>query len=60
MEKKMSDGMPIATTGGAAVLAATGAQAGLGWVVVAAVALVVAGAVLLRLRRRREKAASAR
>ncbi|MFB7976581.1 hypothetical protein ACFC1U_20960 [Bacillus subtilis] len=43
----MSDGMPMATTGGVLVLATTGAQAGLGWMIAAAAALVVAGAVML-------------
>ncbi|GAB3084775.1 hypothetical protein GCM10027054_04170 [Isoptericola nanjingensis] len=49
----MSDGMPMATGGGMAVLAMTGAQAGLGWFALAAAGLVLVGAVLLRLRSRR-------
>jgi len=49
----MSDGMPMATGGGAAVLAMTGVQAGLGWFVLAAAGLVLAGAVLLRVRSKR-------
>jgi len=46
--------MPIATSGGALVLAVTGATADFGWLVIAAAVLVVAGAVLLRLRSRRD------
>ncbi|MFE5294317.1 LPXTG cell wall anchor domain-containing protein [Isoptericola sp. NPDC056618] len=49
----MSDGMPMVTGGGAAVLAMTGVQASLGWFVLAAAGLVLAGAVLLRVRSRR-------
>ncbi|MFE4465905.1 hypothetical protein ACFRCR_12385 [Oerskovia sp. NPDC056781] len=56
----MSDGMPMATTGGVLVLATTGAQAGLGWMIAAAAALVVAGAVMLRLRSRARKESGAR
>ncbi|MFE7406056.1 LPXTG cell wall anchor domain-containing protein [Isoptericola sp. NPDC057559] len=53
MTQIMSDGMPMVTGGGAAVLAMTGVQAGLGWFVLAAAGLVLAGAVLLRVRSRR-------
>lgn len=55
----MSDGMPMAATGGVVVLAATGVQAGLVWMIAAAAACVVVGALLLRLRARTRKTTEA-
>ncbi|MFF2620747.1 hypothetical protein [Oerskovia jenensis] len=56
----MSDGMPLATTGGVLVLATTGVQAGLTWMIAAAAVFVVAGAVMLRLRSRARRTSDAR